>query len=87
MKREIMFSRRQHIFYGLRCVILIYINRPNLTRRLAGRRVYVFDVENYWGGKLERARVADVSGHRKKHPNEHSLRFCPRCRRTSNWSP
>ena len=68
----------------------VYLLRPEVGRshicpseliphRLAGRRVYVFDVENHRGGKLEGAGMADVSGHRKEHSNEDSLRFGPRC--------
>jgi mannosyl-oligosaccharide alpha-1,2-mannosidase len=57
-----------------------HIHQSELTlRHLVGSRVYVFDVENYRGGKLEGARVANISGHRKKHPNEDGLRTGSRC--------
>jgi len=57
-----------------------HVHRSKLTLwRFPGRRVYVFDVENYRGGKLEGARVADFSGHREEHPDHHSLRFGSRC--------
>lgn len=52
----------------------ISIDQGSLFVVLAGRRGYVFDVENHGGPQLEGAGVADISRHRKKHTKENSLR-------------